>query len=78
MASDSLATVLLVGLGLDDLSLSPVLIPEIKQLVRAIGFDEARDIATRAIRLSTAAEVETLVKEFMRARFPELVEVKGW
>ncbi len=78
MASDPLATVLLVGLGIDDLSMSPALIPEVKQIIRSITFDEGHDIATRAVRLSTSNDVVELVKEFMRERFPELSEVKGW
>jgi phosphotransferase system enzyme I (PtsI) len=78
MAGDPLATVLLVGLGIDDLSMSPAVIPEIKQLVRSITYDEALGTATRAIRLSTAAEVEELVREFMCERFPDLVDVHGW
>lgn len=78
MAGEPLATVLLVGLGVDELSMSPAFVPEIKQLVRSMSYSEARDIATRAVRLSTAAEVEELLAAFMRRRFPDLADVRGW
>jgi phosphotransferase system enzyme I (PtsI) len=78
MAGDTLATALLVGLGIDDLSMSPARVPEVKQMIRSISYDEAHGIATRAIRLSTAREVEDLVRDFMKTRFPDLAEVKGW
>lgn len=77
MAGETLATPLLVGLGLDDLSMSPPLVPEVKQMIRTISFAEANGIATRAVRLSTAREVTNLLGDFLRDRFPELVEVKG-
>jgi phosphotransferase system enzyme I (PtsI) len=78
MAGDALAIPLLVGLGIDDLSMSPAMIPEVKQIIRSITLDEAHDIATRAVRLSTSNEVVDLIKEFMRERFSDLSEVKGW
>jgi phosphotransferase system enzyme I (PtsI) len=77
LAGDTLATVLLVGLGLDDLSMSPARLPEVKQLIRTITFPEAEEIAARALRLSTAREVEGLLHEFLRQRFPELVEIRN-
>jgi phosphotransferase system enzyme I (PtsI) len=77
MAGETLATPLLVGLGLDDLSMSPPLVPEVKQMIRSISFAEASGIAIRAVRLSTAREVTTLLHDFLRDRFPELLEVKG-
>jgi len=76
LAGDTLATVLLVGLGLDDLSMSPSRLPEVKQLIRTISFPEAQEIATRALRMSTAREVEELLREFLELRFPELFEIR--
>ncbi len=62
---------LLVGLGLMDMSVSPYLIPEIKTILRASTYEEAVSLAQRCLSLSTPAEVRTVVTEFMSRRFPQ-------
>ncbi|MYF92431.1 MAG: phosphoenolpyruvate--protein phosphotransferase, partial [Gemmatimonadetes bacterium] len=57
MAGDPLATTLLLGLGLDCLSLSPGLIPEVKEVIRAIHAEKAREIADECLSLDTGTEV---------------------
>jgi hypothetical protein len=70
MAGEPLYAVLLLGLGLSDLSVSPYLVPEIKTIVRASTYDEAVTLAQRCLGLSTPMEVRTVVTEFMSRRFP--------
>ena len=57
MAGDPLATVLLLGLGLECLSMSPGLIPEVKEVIRAISVEEARQIADKCLEMRTGDEV---------------------
>lgn len=57
LAGDPLAVPLLVGLGLEKLSLSPGLIPEVKEVVRAIRQSEARELAAACLELKTGPEV---------------------
>ena len=57
MAGDPLATTLLIGLGLDCLSLSPGLIPEVKEVIRAIRAEKAQQIANECLAMDTGAEV---------------------
>ena len=45
MASDPLATLLLVGMGLDELSLSPLFIPVVRKVIREVDYQTARLIA---------------------------------
>jgi phosphotransferase system enzyme I (PtsI) len=71
MAGEPLYSVLLVGLGVVDLSVSPYLLPEIKTIVRACTFDEAKGLAERCLALSTPAEVRAVVTDFMCRRFPQ-------
>jgi phosphoenolpyruvate-protein phosphotransferase len=59
-ASDPTAARLLVGLGVDELSLAPALIPRIKETIRSIDRRETQTMAVKAQRLSTAAEVRAL------------------
>ncbi|TMQ48441.1 MAG: phosphoenolpyruvate--protein phosphotransferase [Candidatus Eisenbacteria bacterium] len=73
MAGEPLYTVLLVGLGLEEFSVSPYLVPEIKTIVRATTFAEARELADRCMSLSTPSEVRTVVTEFMSRRYPGII-----
>ncbi len=77
IAGDPLFSVLLVGLGLDELSISAYMIPEVKRIIRGITYDEAKTLARRALGLSTAAEIRHLVSSVMHERFPELVAAEG-
>ena len=49
MAADPMCTLLLVGLGLDDLSMGPFFIPIIKRLIRAASFETAQSLAEEAL-----------------------------
>lgn len=73
VAGDPLYSVLLVGLGLDELSISAYMIPEVKRIIRSITYDEAKSLVRRAMGLATAAEIRQLVAGVMHERFPELV-----
>ncbi|HXL14761.1 MAG TPA: putative PEP-binding protein, partial [Methylomirabilota bacterium] len=70
MAGESLYAVLLVGLGVEELSVSPYLVPEIKTIVRATTYPDARELADRCMGLATPSEVRTVVTEFMSRRYP--------
>jgi phosphotransferase system enzyme I (PtsI) len=70
MAGEPLYVVLLLGLGLTELSVSPYLVPEIKTILRASTYDEAVTLAQRCLGLATPSEVRTVVTEFMSRRFP--------
>jgi phosphotransferase system enzyme I (PtsI) len=70
MAGEPLYAVLLLGLGLTEMSVSPYLVPEIKTILRASTYDEAVTLAQRCLGLATPSEVRTVVAEFMSRRFP--------
>lgn len=74
MASNPLFTVLLLGLGLDEFSMSGVSIPEIKEIIRATTLQEARELVQQALTLSGTDEVEGLMRERLSARFGHLLE----
>ena len=58
MASDPMCTLVLVGLGLDDLSLGPFFIPVVKRIIRSIPYAEARGIARDVLQMATVKEVK--------------------
>ena len=66
MAGDPLATPLLLGLGLEILSLSPGLIPEVKEVVRSTSLIQARSLADRCLVASTGKEVREHLEAFMK------------
>ncbi|MFD1686582.1 phosphoenolpyruvate--protein phosphotransferase [Halobellus litoreus] len=66
MAGDPELTGLLVGLGLDELSMSAVTVPQVKRAVTETTVSDARDLAERALAASTKAEVEAVLTETTR------------
>src|SRR5688572_114985 len=71
MAGEPLYAVVLTGLGVIDLSVSPYLIPEIKTILRASTYEEAVGLAQSCMELSTPTEVRAVVTDFMCRRFPQ-------
>ncbi|MHC4662444.1 MAG: phosphoenolpyruvate--protein phosphotransferase [Planctomycetota bacterium] len=63
MAGDPLFTMLLVGLGLVDLSVTPMSILRIKQIIRNITFRRARTVAETAMRYTRSSETEAYLRE---------------
>lgn len=69
MAGDPLATVLLVGMGVDELSTSAMAIPEIKKIIRSITFEEAQRVAQQVLSLSTISDIKKFLIEDYAKRF---------
>jgi phosphocarrier protein FPr len=61
IAGDPQAVPLLVGLGLDELSVSVPAIPAVKAQIRRVRLSDCRKLADAALRSATAAEVRALV-----------------
>jgi phosphotransferase system enzyme I (PtsI) len=68
MAGDPVATLLLLGLGLDEFSVIPTILPEIKKVIRSVSYKEAQKIALKAMSFSTEEES----KEFLRVNMKRL------
>ena len=73
MASDPVMIPILLGMGLDELSMSPAAVPEVKKLVRSLTMEEAREMKRQAFSFSTAWEIENYVYDEAKKRFPELL-----
>ena len=67
MASDPALVGLLVGLGLTEFSMTPGAIPIVRQVVQELRADEARRLASHALRLATAAEIEEYLFDALAA-----------
>jgi phosphotransferase system enzyme I (PtsI) len=66
MAADPLLVALLLGLGLDELSMNSVSIPTVKNIIRHLSASEAREVAREALALETAKEVSDFLSETLR------------
>ena len=76
MAGDPEAVPILIGLGLTQLSLSPFLIPEIKQIVRDLRYADCRVLADEAMAAGTAAEVRRLIAERLGSTYSSLARMR--
>ncbi len=77
MAADPGFALLLVGLGLRRLSMSPRQIPEVKTRVREATVAELAELATGCLQHSTAAEVQRHLESFLECRAPSKVSAAG-
>lgn len=64
MAADTLAIPLLVGLGLDSLSMSPTTILYAKRIIRNFEFKKAKTLAEECLQCKTEIEIQNKVKKF--------------
>ena len=65
LAGDERATVLLLGMGLDEFSMGAISVPRIKILIRNVNYQDAKLLAEKALQQPTAAEIERLVIDFL-------------
>jgi len=72
MASTPAYAVLLIGFGAIDLSMTPAMIPRVREVLSHINVDEARDVALKCLKSDTADDVEELVRNEFKTRWPEL------
>lgn len=71
LAGEPLATPLLLGLQVDELSASPKLIPELKQTIRRFNSKEAIEVAQETLRLPTARDVRQYLQIVHKNAAPE-------
>ena len=76
MASDPALAPLLLGLGVDELSASPPLVPPLKFLIRRLKLSEAKELAAFALESESAGEILARCQEVARQAAPSLFEEK--
>jgi phosphoenolpyruvate-protein phosphotransferase len=73
LAGEPLAAPLLIGLGLDEFSMSPPMVPVVKSIIRTLDAKEMKALAAEALELGTAGEV----RELIRGRVPSAGVMEG-
>jgi phosphotransferase system enzyme I (PtsI) len=72
MCGNPMYTMLLLGMGLRSLSVTPAAIPEIKQVCRRVEITGCERIAKRALELESARDVRTYLKEELTRALPDM------
>ena len=72
MAGDISLTMVLLGLGLDEFSTSPIAVPEIKRVIRSINFSQAKEVADMVLTFTTGEEVRAYAQKKLAEFIPEI------
>ena len=76
MAADPLCTMVLLGMGLDELSMEPFFVPVIKRVIRSLSYADAQRLTQEVLRMETVQEVKgRLFGELKKLGMIELVEM---
>ncbi len=75
MAADPLMTPLLLGMGVDELSVAPAVVPMVKDAVRSIRYGSAKDLAKIALSCKSAVEVLSHCRRMLNEVAPEILEL---
>jgi len=76
MGGDAVLTPLLLGLGVDELSAAPPLVPQIKFIIRRLKLSEAKELAAFALNCEAASEILARCQDLARQIAPSLFETK--
>lgn len=74
MAADTMATPLLVGLGLDSLSVSGSVIPYLKKLIRNLNYEDTKKLAEECLSFKTEKEIHDKIDKFVEENLIEQTE----
>jgi len=73
MSGDPFVAALLMGLGIDSISTSPLLLPTVKQAIRLVPYSFARELARKSLTFSTGVEVYDYLKRKLSKRLKDIV-----
>jgi phosphoenolpyruvate-protein phosphotransferase (PTS system enzyme I) len=74
MAGDPVMAPLLLGLGIDELSVTPSVVPQVKYLIRRLKISEAQDLACFALQCESGADILARSQDLARSIAPSLFE----
>jgi len=74
MVGDTAIAILLVGLEIDEISMSPFVLPKVKKAIRSVSFKQAKEIAQEAIQFPTGLEVRQFLVSRLKAISKDIVE----
>ena len=75
MASDPLYTPLLLGLGVNELSMDPASLSIIRRVIRSLKMSEAEFLASEALKCRSSIDVRKMSVELLRKTVPEIADI---
>jgi phosphotransferase system enzyme I (PtsI) len=76
MASDQYASLLLIGMGVTELSVVSTAYLQIKRLVRLVNYEKAQEVAAKVLSMGTIGEVKTYIEDCFNKNIGEQLEAK--
>ncbi|HTL48253.1 MAG TPA: phosphoenolpyruvate--protein phosphotransferase [Verrucomicrobiae bacterium] len=67
MSSDPAIAAVLLGLEIDEISTSPVVLPKVKKIIRSLSFADAKELADKALGFATGDEVREYINGRLRS-----------
>ena len=74
MAGDIRLTPLLIGLGVEELSVSPKILPKIGQVIRSLSYEQCQATAEEALKQCNSQKILDLTLSVARERYPDLLD----
>jgi phosphotransferase system enzyme I (PtsI) len=75
MGSDPLCSVLLAGLGLDELSMGVQSLLQVRKILRSVSSEEARTLAEEVLLMDSYQTINTYIREWMHDRFDHITTI---
>ena len=75
MASDPLCSVLLAGLGMDELSMGSQSLLQVRKILRSVSFEEAKQLAEHVLEMDSYLTITTYIREWMHDRFDHFTTI---
>ena len=72
MAADPKAIMVLLGLGIHHLSMSPVSLDRARSIVRHLEFSRCRKMSNKLLKMNSRSEIKTLILSEFTSLFPDL------
>jgi phosphotransferase system enzyme I (PtsI) len=73
IAGDPLAVPLLLGLGVDELSVALAVIPDVKKMISVVTMEGSRNLAAKALKMESGWQIRELVRSFVMGSYPEIL-----
>ena len=78
MAGDPASALLLIGLGVDSLSMTPSSLPRIKWTIRSVTMQQARGLADKALKINNEADTHQLLNRALKTAGLNALVRENW
>jgi phosphotransferase system enzyme I (PtsI) len=75
MASDPFCSVLLAGMGLDELSMGSQSLLQVRKILRSVSYEEAKKLAEHVLSMDSYLTITTYIREWMHDRFDHFTTI---